>query len=87
VTAGTDEVGVEGVERPRLDCPVGGHHALGGDETAEEAPLALAGVAQEEVLVKLVEFEVLEEGGELATLFDGHRATHSMRCGRRGLED
>ena len=55
---------MERVQRRRLDGAPGGDERLAGDHAAEEAPLAAAGVAEEEVAVEALEVEEIEEARE-----------------------
>ncbi len=60
------------MHRPALHGTVGGGHALRRDEPAEQPPFALAGVAEKEVAVKLVQLQQLQQARQLRRHFGRH---------------
>ena len=70
--AGAQEVGVQRVQRALLDGAVRGDDLLRGDKAAEEAPLALARVAEEEVAVELLKLKLRDEAVDLGLAGSRH---------------
>ena len=63
--AGPQEVRVQRVQRAIFDRAIRSHDRLRRHQPAEQAPLALAGVTEEEIAIQLLELQLPDEPVDL----------------------